>query len=63
MQEINSTISSFFYINDSYIIEYIKKIYENDLAKKNILVAYFIRVAFWDTNIQSKKEKRVDNDI
>ena len=30
MQEINSTISSFFYIHDSYIIEYIKKIYEND---------------------------------
>lgn len=31
--------------------------------KKYILVAYFIKVAFWGTNIQRKKEKRVDNDV
>lgn len=40
------------------LLNTLKKIYENDLAK-NILVAYFIRVAFWDTNIQSKKEKEL----
>ena len=32
MQEINSTISRFYYINGSHTIEYTKKIYENDFT-------------------------------
>ena len=73
MQEINSTISRFYYINGSHTIKYIKKKSMKMISqllsnlcqkkKKYILVAYFIKVAFWGTNIQRKKEKRVDNDV